>query len=164
MSITPARSFTRLAAAIVIAAVVILAATLSYSATEATVTKTSTFTTTLSTAVTITETLNHTTTISVYSGGRLVGTCATNGYLVPDTVQSSSVVTMTSDGSTSSYTTYYPLSTTDYGGTQLHDHDLREHHGHVHHLQHNDVVLQPLCGRDRDRLYLRRVISTGEAQ
>jgi hypothetical protein len=101
MSAIPARNFTRLAVAVVIAAVVILAATLSYSAIEATVTKTSTFTTT----------------ISVFGGARLVGTCATNNYLVPDTVQSSSVVTVTSDGSTSSYTTYYPLSTTDYGGT-----------------------------------------------
>ena len=101
MSATSARNFTRLAVAIVIAALVILAATLSYSATEATVTKTSTFTTT----------------ISVFGGARLVGTCATNNYLVPNMVQSSSVVTVTSDGSTGSYTTYYPLSTTDYGGT-----------------------------------------------
>jgi len=101
MNDRPSRSYTRLAVAIVIAAVVILAATLSYSATEVTVTKTSTFTTTL----------------SVYSGGRLVGTCATDNYLIPNTVQSSSVVTVTSDGSTGSNTTYYPLSTTNYGGT-----------------------------------------------
>lgn len=74
-------------------------AALSYPSTEVTVTKTSTFTTT------------------VYSGGRLVGTCATDNYLVPNTVQSSSVVTVTSDGSTLYYTTYYPLSTTNYGGT-----------------------------------------------
>jgi hypothetical protein len=123
MSTTSARSFTRLAAAIVIAAVVILAAALSYSATEATVTKTSTFTTTsmftttISTAVTVTETLNHTTTLSVYSAGRLVGTCATNNYLVPNTIQSSSVVTETSNGSTGSYTIYFSLTTTDFGGT-----------------------------------------------
>ena len=95
MSTTPARSFTRLAAAIVIAAVVIFAAALSFSATQVTVTKTSTLTTTF------------TTTLSIYSVGRLVGTCATNNYLVPNTVQSSSVVTATSNGSTGSYTTYY---------------------------------------------------------
>jgi hypothetical protein len=46
----------------------------------------------------------------------LAGTCDNNGYLVPNTVQSSSVVIVTSDGSTLSYTTDYPLSTTDYGG------------------------------------------------
>jgi hypothetical protein len=91
MSTTPVRTFTRLAVAIVIAAVVILAATLSYSVAQATVTKTSTFTTT----------------VSIYSGGRLVGTCATDNYLVPNTVQSS-----TTDYGGSSYTTTINANTT----------------------------------------------------
>jgi hypothetical protein len=114
MTTQPPRSHTRIAVAIILAGVLV-SATL-FLGREGT-TETMTITTTLSTAVTVTETLNHTTTVSVYSGGRLVGTCATNNYLVPNTVQSSSVVTVTSDGSTLNYTTYYSLMTTDYGGT-----------------------------------------------
>jgi hypothetical protein len=125
MTAKQARPFARLALAIVVGALIIGALVYAAigsantvtvtSAVTSQVTETSTFSTTLSTAVTVTETLNHTTTVSVYSAGSLVGTCATNNYVVP--VQSSSVVTTISDGLTRSYTTTYPLTTTDYGGS-----------------------------------------------
>lgn len=112
MSSAPARSFTRLAVAIVIAAVVISAAALSYSAVQATVTKTSTFTT-LPTAVTITAVVNHTTTVSVYAGTELVGDCVVTNYFVPDTVEAfPTTITATSGNSTYTYTSYYQVGPT----------------------------------------------------
>jgi hypothetical protein len=55
MSVTPVRSFTRLAFAIVIAAVVISASVLSYSSFEETVTRTVANTTTITTTITTTQ-------------------------------------------------------------------------------------------------------------
>jgi len=66
------------------------------------VTKTSMFTTTLSTVITVTSTLNHTTTISVYGGTKLVGNCTAVSYFRPDsTIDVFSNVTITSGASTS---------------------------------------------------------------
>jgi len=105
MGVQPTRSYTRLAMAIVLAAVLV-SATLFIAISGATKTLTSTFTT----ASTFTTTV-------YYGGAELVGTCGTDNYLVPNTVQSSSVVTATSDGSTSIYTTYYSLTTIYLGGS-----------------------------------------------
>jgi hypothetical protein len=101
-------NFTRIAVAIVVAAVVVSAAALSYSAVEATVTKTSTFTT-LPTAITVTAILNHTTTVLVYSGGtELSGNCTVTNYFVPDTVQVYMTnITVGSGNTTYTYSTLY---------------------------------------------------------
>ncbi len=112
MSSVPTRSYTHLAVAIVIAAIVISAAALSYSAIQATVTKTSTFTT-LPTAITITAVVNHTTTVSVYGGTELVGNCVVTNYFVPDTVEAfQTTITVSSGNSTYTYTTFYQVGPT----------------------------------------------------
>lgn len=109
MSSALTRSFTRLAVAIVIAAAIISAAALSYSAVEATVTKTSTFTT-LPMAITVTAVVNRTTTISVYGGTELVGNCVVTNYFVPDTVEAfQTTITVSSGNSTYTYTTFYQV-------------------------------------------------------
>lgn len=112
MSSVPTRSYTHLAVAIVIAAIVISAAALSYSAIQATVTKTSTFTT-LPTAITITAVVNHTTTVSVYGGTELVGNYVVTNYFVPDTVEAfQTTITVSSGNSTYTYTTFYQVGPT----------------------------------------------------
>lgn len=112
MSSVPTRSYTHLAVAIVIAAIVISAAALSYSAIQATFTKTSTFTT-LPTAITITAVVNHTTTVSVYGGTELVGNYVVTNYFVPDTVEAfQTTITVSSGNSTYTYTTFYQVGPT----------------------------------------------------
>jgi hypothetical protein len=110
-----ARNLTRAAAAVVVAAIVIAAAALSYSAIEATVTKTSTYTTTavLPSSITVTSILNRTTTVMLYGNTKLVGNCTVTNYFVPDTVEAFPTnVTYTSEGSTYTYTTYYQVGPT----------------------------------------------------
>jgi hypothetical protein len=99
-------SFTRLAVAIVISAVILAVAALTYSSVETTVTRTSTFMTIVPSAIIVTSTLNHTTT--VYNALEQVGYCNTTSYFVPDTIQATlTVITVTSDNSTFTTTSYY---------------------------------------------------------
>ncbi len=108
MTTPPSRSYTKLAAAIILAAILVSATLfLAISGAAKTVTETAQATT-----ATVTSVVNHTTTVSIYENVEMTEICTAVSYVVPDTVGvSPTTITITSGSVTShsvSYSTVYP--------------------------------------------------------